>query len=95
MSEAAVICSNVNLVSLRSNTGILKLVSWTHQYFLLLLLSGINVIFNLAQMCAALFQYGGELYFSDVYANLEVPEDIKSHKVLWGMCSCFIPIIDY
>lgn len=63
--------------------------------FFWLLLSGINVIFNLAQMCAAVFQYGGELYFSDVYANLEVPEDIKLHKVLWGMCSCFIPIIDY
>lgn len=31
-------------------------------------------------------KYGGELYFSDVYANLEVPEDIKSHKVLWGEC---------
>ncbi|ERE80903.1 arsenite methyltransferase-like protein [Cricetulus griseus] len=29
-------------------------------------------------------KYGGELYFSDVYASLEVPEDIKSHKVLWG-----------
>ncbi|EDL94363.1 arsenic (+3 oxidation state) methyltransferase, isoform CRA_c, partial [Rattus norvegicus] len=32
-------------------------------------------------------KYGGELYFSDVYASLEVSEDIKSHKVLWGMCS--------
>ncbi|XP_076419365.1 arsenite methyltransferase isoform X4 [Peromyscus maniculatus bairdii] len=31
-------------------------------------------------------KYGGELYFSDVYASLEVPEDIKSHKVLWGEC---------
>ncbi|XP_031240805.1 arsenite methyltransferase isoform X2 [Mastomys coucha] len=31
-------------------------------------------------------QHGGELYFSDVYASLEVPEDIKSHKVLWGEC---------
>lgn len=95
MSEAAVTCSKVNLVSLRSNFGILKLVSWTHQFFWLLL-SGINVIFNLAQMCAALFQYGGELYFSDVYANLEVPEDIKSHKVLWGMFLASFPslIID-
>nr|XP_034376589.1 arsenite methyltransferase isoform X2 [Arvicanthis niloticus] len=31
-------------------------------------------------------QHGGELYFSDVYASLEVPEDIKLHKVLWGEC---------
>lgn len=31
-------------------------------------------------------KHGGELYFSDVYASLEVPEDIKSHKVLWGEC---------
>ncbi|XP_021506160.1 arsenite methyltransferase isoform X2 [Meriones unguiculatus] len=31
-------------------------------------------------------KHGGELYFSDVYASLEVPEDIKSHKILWGEC---------
>ncbi|KAL6086596.1 hypothetical protein STEG23_031624, partial [Scotinomys teguina] len=31
-------------------------------------------------------KYGGELYFSDVYASLEVPEDTKSHMVLWGEC---------
>nr|XP_045017294.1 arsenite methyltransferase [Jaculus jaculus] len=29
---------------------------------------------------------GGELYFSDVYASLELPEEIKTHKVLWGEC---------
>ncbi|KAM9197843.1 arsenite methyltransferase isoform 2-T2 [Dugong dugon] len=31
-------------------------------------------------------KYGGELYFSDVYANLELPEEIRKHKVLWGEC---------
>nr|XP_036857110.1 arsenite methyltransferase isoform X3 [Manis javanica] len=29
---------------------------------------------------------GGELYFSDVYASLELPEEIRTHKVLWGEC---------
>ncbi|KAF7459624.1 Hypothetical predicted protein [Marmota monax] len=31
-------------------------------------------------------KHGGELYFSDVYASLELPEEIKTHKVLWGEC---------
>ncbi|XP_063056201.1 arsenite methyltransferase [Engraulis encrasicolus] len=29
---------------------------------------------------------GGELYFSDVYSSSRLPEDITSHKVLWGEC---------
>ncbi|XP_076146100.1 arsenite methyltransferase [Alosa pseudoharengus] len=29
---------------------------------------------------------GGELYFSDVYSSCRLPEDVKSHKVLWGEC---------
>lgn len=29
---------------------------------------------------------GGELYFSDVYSSGRLPDDIKSHKVLWGEC---------
>lgn len=29
---------------------------------------------------------GGELYFSDVYADRRVPESIRKHKVLWGEC---------
>ncbi|XP_023571393.1 arsenite methyltransferase, partial [Octodon degus] len=29
---------------------------------------------------------GGELYFSDVLASLEMPEEIRTHKVLWGEC---------
>lgn len=70
-------------------------VAFLKIFFFFFLLSGMNVIFNLAWTHAALFQYGGELYFSDVYASLEVPEDIKSHKVLWGMYSCFIYISDY
>jgi len=27
---------------------------------------------------------GGELYFSDVYADRVLSEEIRSHKVLWG-----------
>uniref|UniRef100_A0A665ST62 Arsenite methyltransferase n=1 Tax=Echeneis naucrates TaxID=173247 RepID=A0A665ST62_ECHNA len=29
---------------------------------------------------------GGELYFSDVYSNERLTEEIKNHKVLWGEC---------
>ncbi|KAG7492870.1 hypothetical protein MATL_G00018610 [Megalops atlanticus] len=29
---------------------------------------------------------GGELYFSDVYSSSRLPEEIRSHKVLWGEC---------
>ncbi|XP_077604509.1 arsenite methyltransferase [Crocuta crocuta] len=31
-------------------------------------------------------KHGGELYFSDVYASLELPEEIRTHRVLWGEC---------
>ncbi|XP_042545586.1 arsenite methyltransferase [Dipodomys spectabilis] len=31
-------------------------------------------------------KHGGELYFSDVYASLDLPEEIKTHTVLWGEC---------
>ncbi|KAB1270779.1 Arsenite methyltransferase [Camelus dromedarius] len=31
-------------------------------------------------------KHGGELYFSDVYASLELPEEIRTHKILWGEC---------
>ncbi|ELV11656.1 Arsenite methyltransferase [Tupaia chinensis] len=34
-------------------------------------------------------KHGGELYFSDVYASLELPEEIRTHKLLWGDC-CFV-----
>ena len=30
-------------------------------------------------------QPGGELYFSDVYADRELSEDVRKHEVLWGM----------
>nr|XP_048294973.1 arsenite methyltransferase isoform X2 [Myodes glareolus] len=49
----------------------------------------INLVPNKEQVLREVYntlKYGGELYFSDVYANLEVPEDIKLHKVLWGEC---------
>ncbi|XP_067297540.1 arsenite methyltransferase [Pseudorasbora parva] len=29
---------------------------------------------------------GGEFYFSDVYSNARIPEDLKANKVLWGEC---------
>ena len=29
-------------------------------------------------------QEGGELYFSDIYADRELPQNIKEHKELWG-----------
>jgi len=29
---------------------------------------------------------GGELYFSDVYADSELPDHIRKHEVLWGEC---------
>ncbi|KAJ8284927.1 hypothetical protein COCON_G00037770 [Conger conger] len=29
---------------------------------------------------------GGELYFSDIYSNCRLPEEITSHKILWGEC---------
>ncbi|CAF4875438.1 unnamed protein product [Rotaria sp. Silwood1] len=29
---------------------------------------------------------GGEFYFSDVYADRPVPEDLRQNKILWGEC---------
>jgi len=29
---------------------------------------------------------GGEMYFSDVYAERELSEEVRKHKVLWGEC---------
>ncbi|XP_078269496.1 arsenite methyltransferase [Rhinoraja longicauda] len=29
---------------------------------------------------------GGEMYFSDVYADRELPDAARTHKVLWGEC---------
>ncbi|XP_073541416.1 BLOC-1-related complex subunit 7 isoform X3 [Phyllobates terribilis] len=29
---------------------------------------------------------GGEIYFSDVYSNNPVPDELKQNKVLWGEC---------
>jgi len=29
---------------------------------------------------------GGELYFSDVYSDRRIPEELKKDKVLWGEC---------
>uniref|UniRef100_A0A2K5F7T3 Arsenite methyltransferase n=1 Tax=Aotus nancymaae TaxID=37293 RepID=A0A2K5F7T3_AOTNA len=52
-----------------------------------------NCVINLApdkqqvlQEACRVLKYGGELYFSDVYVSLELPEEIRTHKVLWGEC---------
>ncbi|XP_014678355.1 PREDICTED: arsenite methyltransferase-like [Priapulus caudatus] len=29
---------------------------------------------------------GGEFYFSDLYANCDLPDNIRKHEVLWGEC---------
>lgn len=31
-------------------------------------------------------KWGGELYFSDVYANRRIPNHLQKDKVLWGEC---------
>lgn len=33
-----------------------------------------------------LLKQGGEIYFSDVYADRRVPEELRQDKVLWGEC---------
>ena len=29
-------------------------------------------------------QDGGEMYFSDIYADRDLPQEVRNHKVLWG-----------
>lgn len=36
--------------------------------------------------CLSLLKPGGELYFSDVYANRRVPISLQKNEVLWGEC---------
>ena len=36
--------------------------------------------------CHRLLKPGGELYFSDVYANRRVPQALRDDEVLWGEC---------
>uniref|UniRef100_A0A7R9WVD5 Arsenite methyltransferase n=1 Tax=Craspedostauros australis TaxID=1486917 RepID=A0A7R9WVD5_9STRA len=36
--------------------------------------------------CLRLLKPGGELYFSDVYANRRVPMHLQKNEVLWGEC---------
>ena len=31
-------------------------------------------------------QPGGEVYFSDVYSDLRVPEEARKNEMLWGEC---------
>ncbi|XP_059254449.1 arsenite methyltransferase isoform X2 [Mustela nigripes] len=49
----------------------------------------INLVPNkqsVLQEAYRVLKHGGELYFSDVYANLELPEEIRTHRILWGEC---------
>ncbi|NXK96935.1 AS3MT methyltransferase, partial [Formicarius rufipectus] len=52
-----------------------------------------NCVINLAPDKKAVLQEafrvlkpGGEMYFSDVYANQRLSETIRKHRVLWGEC---------
>ena len=36
--------------------------------------------------CRSLLKPGGEMYFSDVYANRRVPQHLKDNEILWGEC---------
>ena len=52
-----------------------------------------NCVINLAQNkekvlkdAFHLLKEGGEMYFSDVYANRRIPEKLKADEVLWGEC---------
>lgn len=31
-------------------------------------------------------KWGGELYFSDVYSDRRIPENLQKDKTLWGEC---------
>lgn len=80
--EAAMICS-------QGITSVLLLVfkiDFISSF--LSLLSGLMSSLTLFGLIL-LFQHGGELYFSDVYASLELPEEIRTHKILWGRCALF------
>lgn len=49
----------------------------------------INLVPNKEQVLKELYRClkpGGEFYFSDVYADRRIPEDLKTDKVLWGEC---------
>lgn len=52
-----------------------------------------NCVINLSMQKKKLFQDaynllkpGGEMYFSDVYADRRIPEDLQNDPVLWGEC---------
>lgn len=52
-----------------------------------------NCVINLSPDKAAVIaeaykvlKVGGELYFSDIYADRDLPESARKHEVLWGEC---------
>lgn len=49
----------------------------------------INLVPDKEQVLREVFRVlksGGELYFSDIYASLDLPENIRTHQLLWGEC---------
>lgn len=52
-----------------------------------------NCVINLStrkdlvlQECYDVLKEGGEVYFSDVYCDRRLPEEVRKHEVLWGEC---------
>ena len=52
-----------------------------------------NCVVNLSNNKQAVFEQaynllkkGGEFYFSDIYSDRRIPENLRNNKVLWGEC---------
>lgn len=41
---------------------------------------------SVLKSCHRLLKEGGELYFSDVYANRRIPQELRDNEILWGEC---------
>jgi len=41
---------------------------------------------SVLKSCLRILKPGGELYFSDVYANRRIPTSLRNDEVLWGEC---------
>ena len=67
--------SNVACSDLQLNNSNLKIIFFV---IIIKLMTGTYKISNF------IFQVGGELYFSDVYADKVVPEELRKHSTLWG-----------
>jgi len=61
-----------------------------------------NCVVNLSPNKAKVFQEihrvlkpGGEIYFSDVYADKDIPQHLREDKTLWGECLSGALYFDY